>query len=414
MSELDVKKIRADFPMLDGTKSMQGKPLVWLDNSSTTFKPRCVLDAVSRYYLEQTSNSHRGDYDLCYQMDVEVLNARKAIASFLNAEPSEIVFTSGATNSLNLVAYGYARTHLHPGDEILITEAEHASNVLPWYEVKKMTGCDIRLIPLEKDGRLSIEKVRKTLTKSTKLVAIAEITNVLGYLAPIKEIAALCHENGAVLVVDGAQSVPHRKIDVKELGCDFLAFSGHKMLGPTGIGVLYGKYDLLCQTDAFMTGGGMNVKFDKEGGFTYLEPPMRFEAGTINLEGILGLHAAVDYLSAIGMENVEKRERQLKEYAVSKLKETGAVTIYNENSEAGIVTFNVNGVFAQDAATYFNSKGIAVRSGQHCAKILNDFLGAIATIRASFYLYTTEEEIDALVEACKTCKGEYLNAYFNV
>ena len=414
MSELDVKRIREDFPMLDGTKTMQGKPLVWLDNASTTFKPRCVLDAVSRYYLNETSNSHRGDYDLCYQMDVEVLNARKAIASFINADPSEVVFTSGATNSLNLVAYGYAMKHLGPGDEILLTEAEHASNVLPWYKVKEATGCEVRFIPLEEDGRLSLQNLCKALTKNTKLVAIAEISNVLGYLAPIKEIAAACHKVGAVLVVDGAQSVPHRKIDVKELDCDFLAFSGHKMLGPTGVGVLYGKYKLLCETDAFMTGGGMNVKFDMSGEVSYLEPPMRFEAGTINLEGILGLHAAVDYLSALGMEAIEKRERQLKEYAVKKLKETGAVTIYNENSEAGIVAFNVDGVFAQDAATYFNSKGIAVRSGQHCAKILNGFLKTIATIRASFYFYTTEEEIDALAEACKTCKGEYLNAYFNV
>lgn len=411
---LDVLAIRKDFPMLNGDKTMQGKPLIWLDNASTTFKPRCVLDAVSRYYTEETSNSHRGDYDLCYNMDVEVLNARKALASFLNAETSEIVFTPGATASLNLVAYGYALTHLKPGDEILITEAEHASNVLPWYKVKQMTGCEIRLIPLEDNGCLSVENVRKTLTKNTKIVAIAEVTNVLGYLAPIKEIAKLCHEAGAVLVVDGAQSVPHRKMNVKDLDCDFLCFSGHKMLGPTGIGVLYGKYGLLCETDAFMTGGGMNVKFDTLGNASYLEPPMRFEAGTQNLEGIIGLHAAVDYLESIGMEEIEKRERQLKEYAVKKLSETGAVTIYNAESEAGIVTFNVNGVFAQDAATYFNSKGIAVRSGQHCAKILNDFLGTVATIRASFYFYTTEEEIDALAEACKTCKGEYLNAYFNL
>ena len=412
MKEFDVNKIRADFPMLSNHVQMQGKDLVWLDNASTTFKPQCVLDAVSYYYTNATSNSHRGDYDLCYNMDVAVSSTRKAVASFIHADFSEVIFTSGTTESINLIAYGYAMDHLKKGDEILLTEAEHASNILPWYKVRDVKGVKIGFIPLEKDGRLSVENVEKSITSSTKLVCIAQVSNVLGYLAPIKEIAKICHEKGVLLAVDGAQSVPHMEIDVKDLDCDFLSFSGHKICGPTGIGVLYGKFELLRSMGPFLSGGGMNVKFDIEGNASFLEPPMRFEAGTQNLEGIIGLGKAIEYVSSIGMDAIHEYEEELKRYAVMKLKETGVVTIYNEDSEAGIVTFNVDGVFAQDAATYLNSKGIAVRSGQHCAKILNGFLGTIATLRASFYFYTTKEEIDALVDAVKTCKGEYLNAYF--
>ncbi len=413
MNGYEIKKIRSDFPMLNPNKKMQGKPLVWLDNASTTFKPKQVIDAINYYYTDATSNSHRGDYDLCFAMDKVVMETREVVASFINSKKTEIVFTSGTTASINLVAYGYAMKYLKEGDEILLTEAEHASNVLPWYKVKEVKGCNIGFIPLDEDGRLSVENVKASINEKTKIIAIAQVTNVLGFVAPIKEIAKLCHEKGIILVVDGAQSVPHMKIDVKDLDCDFLSFSGHKLCGPTGIGVLYGKYELLEKMDPFMSGGGNNVKFDMCGDASFLEPPMRFEAGTQNLEGIIGLKAAIEYISALGMDNINEHERELKKYCVEKLKKTGVVTIYNEDSEAGIVTFNVDGVFAQDAATYFNSRGIAVRSGQHCAKILNDFLKTVATVRASFYFYTTKEEIDCLVEAVKKCKGEYLNAYFN-
>ena len=241
---------------------------------------------------------------------------------------------------------------------------------------------------------------------------MAHVTNVLGFIAPAKELAKIAHKHGAIFVLDGAQSVPHIKTDVKDMDVDFLAFSGHKLCGPTGIGVLYGKYELLNMMEPFMTGGGMNAKFDMCGDVGYLEPPLRFEAGTQNLAGILGLKPAIEYLESLGMDNIEAYEHELKKYAVEKLQETGCVTIYNATSEGGIVTFNINGVFAQDGATYLNSKGIACRSGQHCAKILIDFLGTVATIRASFYFYTTKEDIDALVEAVKTAKEEYLNAYF--
>lgn len=409
---IDVKKIRQDFPMFYNHVQMQGKPLIWLDNASTTFKPDCVIEAVTEYYATETSNSHRGDYDLCYAMDKKIAECRERIASFIGADSKEVVFTSGTTASINLVAFGYGLKYLTADDEILLTQAEHASNVLPWFKVSEMTGCKIGYIPLDKDGRLTVENLRKVISSKTKIVAVAHVTNVLGYIADAKGLAKVAHEFGAKIVLDGAQSVPHIKTNVKDWDIDFLAFSGHKLCGPTGIGVLYGKFNLLVKTDPFMTGGGMNAKFDMCGDVGYLAPPMKFEAGTQNIAGILGLKKAIDYIDSIGMDNIEAHERELKAYAVEKLLQTGKVTVYNANSEAGIVTFNINDVFAQDAATYLNSKGIACRSGQHCAKILNDFLGTVATVRASFYFYTSKEDVDALVEAVKT-GGNFLDAYFN-
>lgn len=409
---IDTLKIKQEFPMFRNGIQMQKHPLVWLDNASTTFKPDCVLNAVSLYYTHETSNSHRGDYDLCFNIDQKILETRQTIAKFINCKPNEVVFTSGTTASINLVAFGYGVKFLKKGDEILLTQAEHASNVLPWFKVAEMTGAVIRYIPLDKDGRLTVENLKKTITPKTKLVAVAHITNVLGYIAPVKELAKVVHAYGAVLVLDGAQSVPHMKTDVADLDCDFLSFSGHKLCGPTGIGVLYGKYSLLAKMDPFMTGGGMNAKFDMCGDVGYLEPPLRFEAGTQNIEGIVGLKAAVDYIMGIGLDNINAYEEELKRYAVSELEKTNNVTIYNAKSEAGIVTFNIKNVFAQDAATYLNSQGIAVRSGQHCAKILIDYLGVVATVRASFYFYTTKDDIDALVRAVKN-GGNYLDAYFN-
>lgn len=408
----DAKEIRKDFPMFRNEVKMQGKKLVFLDNASTTFKPDSVLNAISNYYQNETSNSHRGDYDLCYKVDQNVLNTRKKIAKFINAKSeNEIVFTSGATSSLNLVAYGYGSSHLHEGDEILIDEGEHASNVLPWYVVAKQTGAIVKFVELDKEGKVSIENLKKALTNKTKIVSLAHVSNVLGYVLPIKEMAKIIHENGSIFSVDGAQSVPHMKIDVQDLDCDFLSFSGHKMLGPTGIGVMYGKYDLLKETDPYLVGGGMNDKFNACGLFTYLLPPARFEAGTINIEGIYGLGAAIDYLDSLGMDEINAHEKELKRYAIEKIKETNNAIIYNENSESGIVTFNIKDVFAQDAATFLNSKGIACRSGQHCAKALNQFLGTPATVRASFYIYTTKEDIDALADAIKHGK-DFLDAYF--
>lgn len=403
--------IRKDFPMYENKIQMQNHKLVFLDNASTTFKPYCVLKAVEEYYTRYTSNSHRGDYDLCFQNDKKIVEARHTVAEFIHANDDEIVFTNGTTMSINLVAYGYAIKHLNKDDEILLTQAEHASNILPWFKVSEITGCKINYISLDKEGRLTPENVEKSMTSKTKIVAVAHVTNVLGYILNIKNIAKVVHKHNALLVCDGAQSVPHLPINVKNLDVDFLSFSGHKLCGPTGIGVLYGKHELLEATDAFHLGGGMNVKFDIDSTVKCLPAPEKFEAGTLNLEGIYGLEAAIKYLSQIGMENILKYEQELREYAIQKMKEVPNIIIYNENAESGIITFNIKGVFAQDLATYLNSKGIACRSGQHCAKILHHFLKEIATVRMSLYFYNTKEDIDLLCEALKT-GGNFLDAYF--
>ena len=408
----DVYKVRKDFPMLDGTKKMQGKPLVYLDNASTTFKPQVVVDRMNEYYTTLTANSHRGDYDLLYNMDVAVQESRKAIAKFINADDNEVVFTSGDTASINLIAFGYALKFLKENDEILISETEHASNVLPWFKVCELTGAKIKYIPLDEDGKITPANVKNVLSSSTKIVAIAHVGNVLGYEINIKEIAKLVHEVGAVIVVDGAQSVPHIKTDFKDLDCDFLTFSAHKMCGPTGIGALVGKYDLLDKMDAVFGGGGMNVKFSTDGTCIPLNPPSKFEAGTLNLSGILGFKAAVEYLEELGMENIHKHDEELFDYAVSKLEKNENIIIYNKNSHNGILTFNVKNVFSQDEATLLNHKGIAVRSGQHCAKLIDDVVKTKATVRASFYLYTTKEDVDALIDALNE-GGDILDAYFN-
>lgn len=407
----DVEKIRKDFPMFENVKSMQNKRFVYLDNAATSFKPKCVIDACNLYYEKENANAHRGDYDLAYLVDQKVDEVRQKVANFINAKKEEIVFTSGASMSLNLIAFGYGFKFLKEDDEILLTEAEHASNVLPWFKVKELTGCKINYIPLDKEGKLTPKALEKVITSKTKIVSVAQVTNVLGFKINIKEIAKICHKYGAVLVVDGAQSVPHMKVDVKDLDCDFLIFSGHKMCGPTGTGVMYGKFDLLCKMNTLMVGGGDNIRFDLCGNVSLLEPPLKFEAGTQNLAGIYGLGAAVDYLTNLGMDNIEKYEMELKNYAISKLKKIKDVIIYNENADTGIITINVKNVFPQDEATYLNSKGICVRSGQHCAKLLLDFLHTVGTVRISLYFYNDKEDVDQLCEALET-GGNILDAYF--
>lgn len=381
-------------------RTMQSHPLVYLDNAATTFKPQCVIDAVVRYYTEQTTNVHRGDYEISYQVSEAYEKTREDVARFIHAEPKEIVFTAGASASLNLVAYGYGRKYLKPGDVILSTEAEHASNILPWFKVVEETGAKLEYIPLTEDGRLTLENFRKAMHEQVKIVAVADITNVLGYVAPIEEMTRIAHEHGAIVVCDGAQSVPHTPTDVKALDVDFLAFSAHKMCGPTGIGVLYGKFELLQKTDPFMLGGGSNARFDMCGNILLKDAPYKFEAGTPNIEGVLGLQQAVRYLENIGMDKIEAYEHELKAYAIEKLKKLDNLILYNPTSPTGIIAFNVKDVFAQDAAGYLNSKGIAVRSGNHCAKILLNVLKTSETIRASLYFYNTKEDVDRFVQAC--------------
>ena len=409
----DVYELRKQFPMLNSNKTMQGKPLVYLDNASTTLKPQCVIDAVNRYNSEITANSHRGDYDLCYQMDMEVLKARQAIAKFINSEVNEVIFTSGDTESLNLIAYGYALKFLCEDDGILISESEHASNVLPWFRISKLTGCKIYYIKPE-NNRITPSAVADALQEhdNIKLVAIAHVGNVLGYRAEIKKIGWICHEFGALLAVDGAQSVPHIKTDFKDLDIDFLTFSSHKMCGPTGIGALVARHEILEMMDPFITGGGMNITFKSDGTCEPLEAPAKFEAGSLNLAGIIGFRAAVEFLESVGMDNIEQHEKELHTYLVNKIKDCKDLIIYNIDNESGIFTFNRVGVFAQDEATLLNSKGIAVRSGQHCAKMIDALIGTPATVRMSTYLYTTKEEIDVFVDALVN-GGDILDAYFN-
>lgn len=406
----DVHEIRKDFPMLNG-KTMHGKPLIYLDNGATTLKPQMVIDSVCDYLTNYSGNAHRGDYDLSHEVDEQYENTREIVREFINAhKKEEIVFTSGSTDSLNMIAYGYGKTHLQKGDEILLTVAEHASNTLPWFDVAEEVGAVVHYIDLDEKGQLALDNVKAAVTPNTKIIAIAEVTNVLGFNAPIKEICQYAHEHGAIVVVDGAQSVPHRKTDVIDTDIDFLSFSGHKMCGPTGVGVLYGKYELLCEMKPTRLGGGSNTRYNSCGVVTLKKPPYKFEAGTPNIEGVIGLGSAVTYISSLGMDNIEKYEQELRQYCVSKLVELDNVEVYNHDS-TGAIAFNIKGVFSQDAASLFNTHGIAVRAGQHCAKILDEFLNVTNTLRVSFYFYNTKEEIDQFIEVCK--KGDdFLDAFF--
>lgn len=405
----DIEKIRNDFPMIKQT--MQNHPLIYFDNGATTLKPNQVIDAEMEYYKSYTANAHRGDYDIAYKVDTEYESARKKIAKFINAGDNEVVFTSGTSMGINMIAHGLAYSYLHEGDIILISEAEHASNVLPWFKAAEIAKAKIEYIPLDEKGRVTLENLKKVITPRCKVVALAHISNVLGYEIDVINFSKIIHENGGLFVLDGAQSVPHKKVDVKLLDVDFLVFSGHKMLGPTGIGAMYGKYDLLLKLDPLMTGGGMNTTFDMCGHIGYQYPPLKFEAGTQNIAGAIGFGAAIDYLNNIGIDIIEKREAELKEYAINKMKDLDNIIIYNSDSTSSIITFNFKDVFAQDGATLLNSKGIAVRSGLHCAKILVDFLKTDATIRASLYFYNTKKEIDYFVEQLKK-GGDFLDAYF--
>lgn len=382
---------REDFPMLN-------QDIIYLDNGATTFKPQCVIDKMNEYYEKYSANAHRGDYSISYKVDVEYENARKTVAKFIGADTDEIVFTSGDTASLNYIATGFFDNLLEPGDEIIITNAEHASNVLPWFRLANKHGLKINYIPLDSNLHVTLENLKTVVTPKTKVIAIAEITNVVGDVRPIKEITDFAHENNIFVVVDGAQSVPHKSVNVKETGIDFLAFSGHKMCGPTGIGVLYAKRELLNNIEPLILGGGMNESFDNENEIYLKEIPHRLEAGTPNIAGAIGLEEAVKYLSNIGMDKIAIYEQKLKEYLTNKLKQIPYINIVNEEADSGIVAFNVEGIFSQDVAYYLNKYNICVRAGNHCAKILKKSIGVKNTVRVSLYFYNTYEELDALVE----------------
>lgn len=407
---LDVNKIRKDFPMLDN-KIMQDHPLVYFDSAATSLKPYCVIDAMNDYYYNYNSNVHRGDYDLAAMADKNYEQTRKSVAKFINCQENEVVFTSGTTQSLNLVAFGYALNNLKENDEIILNEAEHASNVLPWYEISKKLNTKIVFAPLNDKGEVTVDAIKSVITEKTKLISIAYVSNVLGSVNNVKEIAEYAHSKNILVVVDAAQAIAHKKVDVKDLDCDFLAFSAHKMCGPTGIGVLYGKYDLLLKTESMQYGGGMNAKFDRCQNVLLKKPPYKFEGGTPAIAEIIGFNKAIEYLTNIGMDNIEQYEKELKEYAISKLNQLDNIEIYNKENDSGIIAFNIKNVFCQDAGSFFNSKGIALRSGHHCAKLLPNYLNVIGTVRASLYFYNTKEEIDRFVEVCKH-GGDFLDAFF--
>lgn len=382
---------RDDFPMIKDD-------LIYLDNGATTFKPKCVLEAMNDYYENYSANAHRGDYSISYKVDVAYENARVKVAKFINAEIDEVVFTSGATESLNVIATGFFGNLLEEGDEIIISDAEHASNVLPWFRLANKLGAVIKYVPLDANLHVTLENIKSVVTPRSKVISLAGITNVVGDVRPIKEICKFAHQNNMFVVCDGAQSVPHTKTDVKDLGVDFLAFSGHKMCGPTGVGVLYGKKELLEAVEPLSLGGGMNESFDSEKEIYLKELPQRLEAGTPNIAGVIGLGAAVDYLDKIGMDTISIYEQKLKKYMMDKLEKIPYIQIVNEEADSGIVAFNVEGIFSQDVAYYLNKYNICVRAGNHCAKILKKAIGVKNTIRVSLYYYNTKEEIDALVE----------------
>jgi cysteine desulfurase/selenocysteine lyase len=397
---LDVQAVRRDFPILERT--VRGRPLVYLDNAATSQKPLAVIEAVARYYRESNANIHRGIHALGDEATEAYETARAKVARFIGApSPRGVVFVRNTTEGINLVAYAWGRKHVRAGDEIILTEMEHHSNLIPWQLLANEVGARLTFVPLAPDGTFAPEALERLLTERTRIVALPHMSNVLGTINPVRAVADLAHAAGALVLVDGAQSVPHLPIDVQELGCDFLAFSGHKMCAPTGIGVLWGREHLLEAMDPFMGGGSMilEVHWDHA---TWNEIPHKFEAGTPNIAGAVGLGAAVDYLERLGMPAVRKHEVEITAYALTALGDVGDVTIYGPHDvqrRGGVVSFNVEGLHPHDLGTILDEHGVAIRAGHHCCQPLMRKLGVPATARASFYIYNTLEEVDALVAA---------------
>jgi len=386
---------REDFLILN-------KDIIYLDSGATSLKPYILGETISDYYNNYSANSHRGDYDISLKVDTMFENTRKLIKNFINAkDTNQIVFTNNATDSLNKLIFGYFKNYLKEGDEVLITKSEHASNVLPWFELVEQIGIKVSYIPLDENLKVSMDNVKKSITPNTKVISIAHITNVVGDIRPIEEICKYAHKKGIKVLVDGAQSIPHIKIDVKKLDMDFFIFSAHKMCGPTGVGVLYFKEKYLEEIKPIIVGGGMNSSFEYNGTKVYNNMPHLLEAGTPNIAGIIGFGSTINYLNKIGMNKIEKYVSNLRKYAVERLKEVPNIIIYNEKSEGNIITFNIKDIFPQDLAIYLNKYNICIRAGNHCAKILKEEIGAKNTCRISLYFYNTKEEIDKLVEVLK-------------
>ena len=391
---LDVDKIRKDFPIFANNPG-----LVFLDNASTTQKPQSVIDTLNHYYENYNSNIHRGIYQIAEKATAAYEETRKKAAHFIGAEETRsIVFTKGTTEGINLVANSWGYSNLNAGDEVLITEMEHHSNIIPWQLICERKGAKLKYIPINSDGTLNLSEPEKYFTAKTKIVCVIHQSNVFGTVNPIGDIVKMAHDCGALVLVDGAQSAPHHQVNVKELDCDFFAFSGHKMLGPTGVGVLYGKPKLLEEMDPFLGGGEMirTVSMEKS---TWAEIPWKFEAGTPNIAQVIGLGAAIDYLNDLGMDTVSAIEQELHNYARMKLKEIPSLTIYGDRENKGaVISFNIEGIHPHDLAHILDTKGIAIRAGHHCAQPIMKKLNVTATNRASFNVYNTIEEIDRLVE----------------
>lgn len=401
------KDFRLDFPLLQ--RKMNGKPLTYLDNGATTQKPESVVRSICGYYGGCNANPHRGAYELSVEATDVYENARVKVQHFIHAPKSnEIIFTKNATEALNLVAYSYGLTFVQPGDEIVISIAEHHSNLVPWQMVAKAKGATLKYIYLEPDGNLSDEDIETKITEKTKIVAVTHVSNVLGLVNNVRKVVDKAHSVGAICVVDGAQSVANMAVDVQQIGCDFFAFSGHKLLSPMGIGVLYGKEELLDKMPPFLRGGDM-IEYVTEQDTTFAELPQKFEAGTQNVGGAAGLAAAIDYLENFTFERIEAIEKELVDYALPQLRELPYIELYGcdttRNNKTGIITFNVKDVHPHDVSTILDAQGVAIRAGHHCAQPLMKYLGQNATCRASFYLYNTKDDVDRWIAALKTVRS---------
>lgn len=397
----DITKVRESFPIL--SRTVYGKPLIYLDNGATTQKPLCVLDAMREEYLNVNANVHRGVHWMSQQATDLHEAARKTVRKFINARSTtEIVFTRGTTESLNLVASSFVEGCMKEGDEVIVSTMEHHSNIVPWQLQEQRKGIVLKVIPMTDEGELLLEEYEKLFTERTKLVSVTQVSNVLGTVNPVKEMIRIAHEHGVPVVVDGAQSVPHFAVDVQDLDCDFLAFSGHKVYGPTGVGVLYGKEEWLDRLPPYQGGGEMieRVSFEKT---TFERPPLKFEAGTPDYIATHGLATALDYVTSLGMDNILAHEQDLTRYALQQLREIEGMHIYGHRNDSGdaVISFNVGDIHHMDLGTLLDQLGIAVRTGHHCAQPLMDRLGILGTVRASFGLYNTREEVDALVAGIK-------------
>ena len=389
---LNVKK---DFPVL-----VNNSELSYLDSGASSLKPKCVIDKLDEYYNQYGVNVNRGVYKLSYQATAEYEETRVVTAKFINAKTEEIVFTKGASNGLNMIAQSYGMYNINEGDEIITSELEHHSNGLPWLNVAKVKKATLKYVELDKEGRITVENFKKVLSNKTKVVALTYVSNVMGYITPVEEIIKLAHEVGAVVVIDAAQAVPHMQIDVKKLDVDFLAFSAHKMLGPTGFGILYGKYKLLNKMEPVEFGGDMNDNVELFE-VTYKDAPYKFETGTPPIAEAIAFKEAIKYINQIGYEKIAAHEKALLDYTMNKIKEIDGLDIYNPTTETGIISFNVKGIHPHDVATIYDENNIAVRAGHHCAQLVTKWLGCLGTLRATFYIYNDFNDADKFIETTK-------------